>query len=283
MPQNTRQRYRSILYVPAANPRAVAKLGQLKADVIVLDLEDSALPEAKAEARQRIRSVFVADQRVQARLAVRINAGDTVHHAADLALLEQIRPEILVLPKVESAEQVRSFAASTAGEIWPMIESPLGVLNAAEIANANHRVKALMLGLEDYAKELGVRLAPDRNNVALVMQHVALAAKAMGRLAIDGVHADVKDDAGFMAAALQAKSFGYDGKSLVHPATIEACHRAFGPSAEDLAEAKATIEAFAQAKAEGKSIARLGGRMIEALHASQAQALLDEAALDEAA
>lgn len=282
MPQNSITRYRSVLYVPAANERAMSKLGQLQADVIVLDLEDSALPEAKAEARNRIRSVFVADRPVKARLAVRVNATDTVFHAADLALLEQIRPEILVLPKVESAEQVRGFAASTAGEIWPMIESPLGVLNAAEIANANHRVTALLLGLEDYAKELGVRLAADRSNVAFVMQQVAVAAKAMGRRVIDGVHANVKDDDGFTAAALQAKSFGYDGKSLIHPATIEACHRAFGPSAAEIEEAQAMVEAFAQAKAEGKSIARLGGQMIEALHAAQAQALLDQAERDAA-
>lgn len=277
MPQNVALHHRSLLYVPAANPRAMAKISQLKADVLILDLEDSALPEAKDEARNRIRSVFVSDQAVQARLAVRVNASDTRFHAADLALLEQIRPEILVLPKVESAEQVRSFAAATAGEIWAMIETPLGLVNTQEIVTANHRVTALMLGLEDYAKEMKIRLAPDRSNVALVMQQVAIVAKAFGRMAFDGVYADVKDEAGFMADARQAKSYGYDGKSLIHPGTVEACHQAFGPSAEELAEAKATVAAFAQAKAEGKSIARIGGRMIEALHAAQAQAILDQA------
>lgn len=277
MPQNEHQHHRSVLYVPAANARALAKIGQLKADVLVLDLEDSALPEAKDEARKRIRSVFVSDRKVHARLAVRVNASDTPYHAADLALLEQIRPEILVLPKVESAEQVRSFAAATAGEIWAMIESPLGLLNAEQIVTANHRVTALMLGLEDFAKEMKIRLAPDRSNVTLIMQQVAIVAKAHGRLAFDGVFADIKDEAGFMVAALQAKSYGYDGKSLVHPSTLEACHRAFAPSADELAEARATVEAYAQAKLEGKSVARLGGRMIEALHAAQAQAVLDQA------
>lgn len=270
--------FRSVLYVPAANQRAMDKIATLDADAIIIDLEDSALPDQKEAARARAKQAF--EQRPSSRpMGLRINAVDSSWIDQDLALLTSFTPDFLVLPKVEAPSDVEQVAGRFKGSIWAMIETPKGVLNASAIASANDQMQALLLGLEDLAKELAIDALQDRANLSYAMQAVVMAAKAHGLYAIDGVYKNLKDDQGFEQQCQQSRQLGYDGKSLIHPKTIEACNRCFSPSEDQIAHAKAIIEAFEHATSEGLSIATLDEQMIEALHVEQAKAALVKAGL----
>ncbi len=268
---------RSVLFLPASNPRAIEKARALPCDVAVLDLEDAVAPEAKDEARaaavEAIRAGGFAP-----RLGVRINGLDTPWGEADLAALAPTGIGLVVAPKVEDAGAVRSLAGRVPAEaaLWAMIETPGALLELPAIARAASAtpLEALMLGVNDLALGLGTGAAPDREPLKPWLAAVVAAARAHGLLAIDGVCNDFADEKGLAAECAQARLYGFDGKSLIHPSQIEPANRAFAPTPGETAQARAIVAAFAAPEAVGKGAIRVDGRMVERLHLAAAERLL---------
>lgn len=267
----TTARMRSFLYVPASNQRALEKVRGLVCDGVILDLEDAVAPTAKADARQNLRQFFSLPLGEKTVL-IRINHPAAAYYADDCALVRELKPHGIAIPKVNG---VTDLATLPELPLWPLIESPQGVLNVEAIA-AHARVAGLILGTNDLAKDLKVALAPERTALLYALSRCVLAARAFGRAVLDGVHTDLEDMQGYAAACAQGRALGFDGKTLIHPKQIDAANQAFAPSADDVAWAQRVVEAWAQ---EGhKGVIALDGQMIEALHVTQAQAVLAMAA-----
>ena len=269
---------RSVLYVPGANARAVDKARTLAADGLILDLEDAVAPAAKVEARARVLEALAAGGFGHREVAVRVNGLSTPWGADDVAAIARARPDALVLPKVESAAQVHAALAALAAAgaparlaLWCMIETPRGVLAVAEIAAASPRVSCLVAGTSDLVKDLGARHTPGRAEVLTSLALIVLAARAGGLAALDGVHLDLADDAGFEASCRQGRDLGFDGKTLIHPKTIDVANRSFAPDAAELDEARRVIAAHAAAEAAGQGVVVVDGRLVEALHVEAAR------------
>jgi len=266
---------RSVLYLPASNPRAIEKARGLNADAVILDLEDAVAPDAKAEARQAAVAALTAGG-FGARVGVRVNGLDTPWGADDLAALAGLNPDFVVAPKIESADGVHEVAARLPGDValWIMIETPLSVLRLDQIAGAGAPLAALMLGINDLGERMNLVLDAEREPLKPWLAAVVAAARGHGLLAIDGV-VNATDDADRLEAECrQGRAFGFDGKSLIHPAQIAAANAAFSPSAEEVARAREVVVAFAAADAEGKGAIRVGYRMVERLHLDAAHRLL---------
>ncbi len=269
---------RSVLFVPASNPRAVEKARTLACDAVILDLEDSVAPEMKAAARDAALAAAAAgfgDREV----VIRCNGLDTPWGGDDLAAAALAGPHAVLAPKARSAADVAALerALSAAPErtrLWLMIESAEAVLNLREIAAASGRLVALVLGPNDLSLEMRLPSVPGRPALVPILSQLAVAARAHGLAALDGVYSAFEDDAGFAAECRQAADFGFDGKTLIHPRQIEPCNRAFSPSADEVAWAEAVIAAFAAPAAQGKGAIRLQGRMVERLHLVQAERTL---------
>lgn len=255
-----------MLYVPGDKPRALEKARTLPCDGIIIDLEDAVAPEAKGTARACVAEALTADYGGR-ELILRVSAADC---AEDFALAEALPIHGVLLPKVESAESVR--AAPTHHPIWCMIETPLGVLRAGEIAAAG--ADGFVAGTNDLTKELRARHVPDRVPLLTSLSLILLAARAHGLAALDGVHLGLDDPAGLENACRQGVELGFDGKTLVHPGQIEIANRVFGPSEAEVAQARAMVAAWEQARAEGKGVARIDGVMVEQLHVDEALRLL---------
>ena len=292
MPSSTRPR-RSALYIPGANARALAKGRTLPADMLILDLEDAVAPEAKDTARDAIVSAVSEGGYGGREILVRVNGPETERGMADLAAMAETGVgagvDGVLLPKVESAQAVRDVEAALNARgapadlaLWCMIETPLGVLRAQEIAAATPRLAGLVMGTSDLVKDLNCLHTPDRAPLLTSLSLAILAARAHGLAILDGVHLDLMDDAGFDAACRQGRALGFDGKTLIHPKTIAAANAAFGPSEANLAEARRVVATFETAAAEGKGVALLDGKLVEALHAEDARRLLRLAAMIEA-
>lgn len=276
---------RSVLYMPASNARALEKARGLEADALILDLEDAVAPGAKEEARALALAALRAGGYGRRELALRVNAAGTPWGAADLAAAARSGAHAVVLPKVESAEAVRAAEAELRGHgapaelaLWVMVETPRGVLRVAEIAGATPRIACLVMGTSDLVKDLRARHTPGRLEVLTSLSLTVLAARAHGLAALDGVHLDLADEAGFEAACRQGLDLGFDGKTLIHPKTIAVANRVFTPGAEELARARRIIEAHEAAAAAGKGVAVLDGRLVESLHVEDARRLLALAA-----
>ena len=274
---------RSVLYMPASKERAIEKARSLAADALILDLEDAVAPAEKGAGRDNVRQHGAAGAFGAREVVVRVNGLDTEWGAADLVAAAEAGPDAVLVPKVESAEQVAEVSsrldyhdapADTA--VWAMIETPLGVLRAPEIA-ASPRLAGLVLGTNDLVKDLRAEHTPDRQPVVTALSLALLAARAYGLACLDGVHNAFRDAAGLRAACLQARAFGFDGKTLIHPAQIAVANDAFAPSEAALAEARATVAAFDEAMARGEGVAVLDGRIIENLHVENARRLIAEA------
>ena len=266
---------RSVLYLPAANPRAIEKARGLTCDAVILDLEDAIAPAAKAEARRAAVQALKAGG-FRPRVGIRVNGLDTSWGADDLAALDGLKPAFVVAPKFESAEAVREVAARLPDGValWVMIETPLSVLRLDQIAGAGSPLAALMLGINDLGERMNLLLGPDREPLKPWLAAVVAAARGHGLLAIDGV-VNATDDADRLETECrQGRAFGFDGKSLIHPAQIAAANAAFSPSAEEIARAREVVAAFAAADAEGKGAIRVGYRMVERLHLDAAHRLL---------
>lgn len=272
---------RSVLYLPGSNERALEKARTLPADGLILDLEDAVAPEVKAVARQRVVAAVAARGFGAREVAVRVNGLDTPWYAEDLRAVARAGPDAVVVPKVGSADEVRKVerdlvaAGAPAGvAIWAMVETPAAVLGAREIASATPRLAVLVLGTNDLAKELRAEPVAGRAPLLTAMSLCLLAARAAGRVILDGVFNEVTDLAGFEAECAQGRQFGFDGKTLIHPGQIEPCNRTFAPTAAALDRSRRVIEAFEQARQQGRAVATVDGRLIENLHVEEARRLL---------
>lgn len=266
---------RSVLYLPASNPRAIEKARGLDCDVAVLDLEDAVAPEAKSNARKAAIAAAMTGG-FGPKLAVRINALDTPWAADDLDALKDAPVDLVVAPKIENEQQVKAISdvLRLDQRLWAMIETPKALVDLKDIAEAGGILSGLMLGVNDLAKELKTGSSPDREPFKPWLAAVVAHARANKLLAIDGVFNRIKDEDGFMAEAQQGRLYGFDGKSLIHPSQIAPANAAFGPSPAEVEWAQKIVAAFAAPEAAGLGVIRVDGEMVERLHLQQAQSLL---------
>jgi citrate lyase subunit beta / citryl-CoA lyase len=269
--------------MPGSNARAMEKARTLPADVLVMDLEDAVAPAAKVAARAGIAAALAAGGYGRRELLVRVNALGTEWSEGDLAAVARMPIAGVMLPKVESAATVARAASLLAAggaagrALWCMLETPLGFLRADSIAAAP-QIAALVMGTADLAKDLRATLTPDRMALITALSRGLLAARAFGHAAIDGIHPDLSDDAGFEAVCRQGRTMGFDGKSLIHPKTIAMANAIFGPAAAELDWARKVIAAYRAAEASGSGVTLLDGKLIERLHVEEAERVLALAA-----
>ncbi|TCO46759.1 HpcH/HpaI aldolase/citrate lyase family protein [Actinocrispum wychmicini] len=273
---------RSVLYMPGANDRALEKARGLPADALILDLEDAVAPDAKVDARKRV--CEAASTYGTREVAIRVNGFGTQWHADDLRAAAEAGPQAVLVPKVNSAAEVHAIedalesgGASDRTAIWVMVETPIAMLHAHDIAAASDRLSVLVMGTNDLANELRATHVPGRAPLLTGLSLCVLAARAAGKDILDGVYNDVRDIEGFEAECQQGKEFGFDGKTLIHPGQIEPCNRIFAPSPAEIAHARKVIEAFEEATREGRGVVTVDGRMIENLHVDNARRVLGDA------
>ena len=272
---------RSVLYMPGSNARALEKGRTLPADGLILDLEDAVAPDAKAEARTNIAAAVGGGGYGGREIVVRVNGLATPWGYDDLVMAATSGADAVLLPKVESADAVRQAeavlraAGSPEGQrIWCMMETPMGMLNAKEIAGASAKLGGLVMGTSDLAKDLHAAHTRDRLPMITSLGLCLLAARAYGLAILDGVHLDLSDDEGFAESCRQGRELGFDGKTLIHPKTIAACNEAFAPSPEEVAFSRRIIAAHAEAAADGKGVVVVDGKLIENLHVENARRLV---------
>lgn len=261
--------YRSVLYVPGDKPRAIEKARTLGADAILLDLEDAVAPEHKDEARENVRQALAGEWPCP--VIVRVNGIGTEWEHADREMALQVGVDGLALPKVEDAATVRDLHLRV--PIWAMIETPLGVLRAADIA-AVTGVAGLIAGANDLSRALRTRAQPGRLPLLGSLSQIVLAARAYGKVPLDAVYNDVRDAEGFAAECEQGRNLGFAGKTVIHPAQVAAANAAFGVSAEQAEQARALIAAWDTARQEGKSVATFNGALVEQMHVDEANEIL---------
>lgn len=275
--------FRSVLYIPGSKERALHKAITLPTDAIIFDLEDAVAIDEKPRARRLLADTLQAlDYGPRAKL-VRINALSSEWGAEDLDVIGCIRPEAILLPKVDSAADVEDLArrldarAETADtRIWVMMESPLGILNALEIAGAP-RMAGFIMGTNDLAKDMGLRYRADRMPLFTSLQMGLLAAKARGLVAVDGVYNAFRDGSGLKAECEQGRDMGFDGKTLIHPSQLEIANRIFAPSSDEIDTARRQIDAYDAATKRGEGVAVLDGKIVENLHIVTAKQILARA------
>ena len=270
---------RSALYMPASNPRAVAKARSLDCDVLILDLEDAVLPEAKDAARTAAVAALAEGGFGAREVVVRVNGLDTPWGHRDLEAMAEAAPEAVLVPKVTGPADVERYAAALSGApehtaLWAMIETAPVLFALDAIAGASSRLGALVMGLNDLARELGARQTPERTPFHAALSLTVAAARAHGLVALDSVHNEVEDLDSLSAACRQGAEFGFDGKSLIHPSHLAICNAAFTPAPDEVAWARAVIAAFEEPVNVGKGALRVGGRLAERLHYDQASTLL---------
>ena len=272
---------RSVLYMPAANERALEKAKAIPADALIFDLEDAVAPDAKAEARERACAMFVAGGYGNREITIRANGIGTLWHDDDLAAIAQAGPDGVVVPKVNSAADVHAIEAALERHgapdrtrIWAMLETPVAMLHAEEICGASDRLNVLVMGTNDLAKELHAQRVPSRQPLMGGLYLALLAARAADKVILDGVFNDIKDEVSFAAECSQGRQMGFDGKTLVHPSQVEPCNLAFSPEADEVELAVRIIAAFEEAEREGRGVVTVDGRMIENLHVDEARRVL---------
>ena len=280
MMKNARPR-RSILYMPGSNARALEKGRTLAADGLILDLEDAVAPEAKETARDQVRNAIKEGGYGKREVIVRVNPMDTAWGHDDLTAVATMGVDAVLLPNVESADAVHQAEdiMGTAGapdelSVWCMMETPLGMLHAEEISHASPRVGALVMGTSDLAKDLQCAHTPDRIPFMTSLGLCMLAARAAGIGILDGVHLNLDDDEGFKDSCKQGAELGFDGKTLIHPKTIDAANKIFAPSKGVIEWSEKIIAAHAEAAKEGKGIVVVDGQLIENLHVLNAERLV---------
>ncbi|MGE9809114.1 HpcH/HpaI aldolase/citrate lyase family protein [Janibacter sp. G1551] len=271
---------RSVLYMPSSNARALEKAKTLPVDALILDLEDAVAPDDKPTAREQACAAVASGEYGTRELTIRVNAIGTPWHDDDLAAAAKAGPHGVVVPKVNTADEVRQLVAAleAAGApshttLWAMIETPEAVLNVREIATASPRLAVLVMGTNDLVKELRADHVPGRAPLLTSLSLSLLAARAAGIAILDGVYNDVKDAEGFAAECQQGRDAGFDGKTLIHPGQVEVCNTTFAPSEEAVADARGILAAW-EAGA-GKGVITHNGKMIENLHVDVARRVLD--------
>ena len=277
---------RSMLYMPGSNARALEKGRTLAADALILDLEDSVAPDAKETARRQVVEALAAGGYGNREILVRVNALDSEWGRDDIAAVAKSGADAILLPKAESAAMVHDAEEIATGHgapedlaIWCMIETPLGVLHAEEIAWGSRRVGGFVIGTSDLAKDLHCLDTPGRAPFMTSLSLCILAARAHGLAILDGVHLDLSDDDGFAAACRQGLELGFDGKTLIHPKTIAAANEIFAPSAKQIDWSETIIAAHAEAVKEGKGVVVVDGKLVENLHVENARRIVELAAM----
>jgi citrate lyase subunit beta / citryl-CoA lyase len=272
---------RSVLYMPGSNARALEKARDLPADCLILDLEDAVAPEAKGQARELINSALkrgFGDREVM----VRINGLDTRWWVEDLDSIIGARPDAVLVPKISDPAQLQDLAARIVDmgtdphiRVWAMMETPLAMLNAGEIAasalDSETRLAGFVMGTNDLAKDTRARLVPGRAPMLPWLMTCVAAARAYGLDILDGVYNDLGNAEGFVEECRQARDLGFDGKTLIHPRQIEPCNESFSPSSEEVEVARKMIAAFELPENRDKGVVQIDGRMVERLHAEMAQ------------
>jgi citrate lyase subunit beta/citryl-CoA lyase len=270
---------RSVLYMPGSNQRALEKARTLPCDALILDLEDAVAPDAKPAAREAACAAARSGDYGRRELTIRINGADTEWHADDLAAACAAGPDAIVVPKVDSADAVRTLVEAMARHgapghtrLWAMLETPYAMLHAEEIAGASDRLTVLVLGTNDLVKELYAEHVPGRGPVLVGLGLALLAARATGKVVLDGVYNDVKDTDGFLAECRQGREMGFDGKTLIHPGQVAGANEAFAPSERAVDDARGILQAWEDGK--GSGVVTYNGRMVENLHVESARRTL---------
>ncbi len=274
--------HRSVLYMPGSNSRALEKAKTLPADGVILDLEDSVAPEAKESARQQVADAVKAGGFGAREVIIRVNGVDTPWHADDLSAAAHAAPDIILVPKVSSAETLEligrrllDMGTDHKTRVWAMIETPLAIFNVLSIAAAaldsETRLSGFVMGTNDLAKDTRARLVPGRTPMLPWLSMCVAAARVYGIDILDGVYNDIADTEGFVKECAQGVELGFDGKTLIHPNQIEPCNKAFSPSPAEVEQARKMIAAFDLPENKGKGVVSIDGRMVERLHADMAR------------
>jgi citrate lyase subunit beta/citryl-CoA lyase len=268
--------------MPGSNARAIEKARTLPVDAVILDLEDSVAPDGKAAARQQVADAVAAGGFGAREVVVRINGLDTEWWLDDLNAAAKAKPDAVLVPKVsvpshleDVAERLVDISADQKIRIWAMMETPLAMLNAGEIAAAARdvetRLTAFVMGTNDLAKDTRAKITPGRAPMVPWLMGCVAAARAHGVDILDGVYNDLGNAEGFARECAEARDMGFDGKTLIHPNQIGPCNAAFSPSAEEVAHARKIIAAFNLPENKDKGVVQLDGRMVERLHADMAK------------
>jgi len=269
---------RSVLYMPSSNERALEKAKTIAADAIIFDLEDAVAPDAKPTAREAAAAAVQSGEYGRRELIIRVNGIGTEWHHDDIKVAAGAGPDVVLVPKVNSAEEVyelvNALAAAGAPEktkLWAMVETPIAMLNALSIATASERLTGFVMGTNDLVKELYAEHVPGRQPVITGLGLALLAARAAGIVIIDGVYNDVKNLDGFLAEVEQGRQMGFDGKTLIHPGQVEGANEGFAPSEQAVEDARGLIEAFESSTG---GVVTYNGRMVENLHVESAKRTL---------
>jgi len=273
---------RSLLFMPGSNARALEKARNLPADGLILDLEDSVAPDAKARAREQIAHAVTAKGFGKREILIRTNGLDTSWWADDVAMAGAVEPDGILVPKVSSVEdldkigsRLKEIGAGANVKVWAMIETARAVLDADKLASRvrdpKTRLAGFVFGPNDISRETRIRMLPGRTAMIPMITHCILAAHAHGLEMLDGPYGDIGNLDGFAAECAQGRDLGFDGKTLIHPSHIDGCNAIFTPPAEDVAEARKIIAAFEQPENVSRGAIQLDGRMIERLHAEMAK------------
>ncbi|MDB5429741.1 MAG: malyl-CoA thiolesterase [Caulobacter sp.] len=272
---------RSALYMPASNAKAIEKARSLNCDTVILDLEDAVAPDAKDMARTQAVEALRAGGFGRREMVIRCNGLDTPWGADDLAAAAQAGPDAILVPKVNSADDVAAYdraiqAAPAHTRLWAMIETSHALFALKDIAEAasTSRMTAWVMGTNDLAKEMRFRQTPGREPFHAALSMSVAAARMAGLVILDGVYNGIDDEPGFEAICEQGVDFGFDGKTLIHPKQVDICNRVFSPSAGEVAWSKAVMAAFNLPENAGKGAIRVEGRMAELLHLTQARQLV---------
>ncbi len=276
---------RSVMYTPGANAKALAKALTLTADVVILDLEDSVAPDSKVAARAQVAEAVRAGGFGSHEVVIRINGLHTPWGSEDLAAAIAAQPDGILLPKVDdpgtimvAARALHDENAAAKTQLWAMMETPMAMLSAGSIAatagDPASRLEVLVMGLNDLAKEMRARLTPGRAAFLPWVAQCVAAARAHNCDIIDGVYNDIADLAGFRAECEQGRNLGFDGKTLIHPSQLDICNEVFAPSAAEVENARAIIDAFDLPENASKGVIQLKGKMVERLHADMARRTL---------
>jgi len=266
--------------MPGANTRALDKAKSLSADCLILDLEDAVAPDAKIHARENIRAALESGFGYREAI-VRINGLNTQWGLDDLKYFADAKADAILLPKVESASQIqevanllKQFNPSNTLKIWAMIETPMAIFKLPEIASSHPLLETLVMGTSDLVKDLHARHTPSRVETQVALSLSVLAARAHHLCVLDGVHLSLDDEAGLKLSCIQGRDMGFDGKTLIHPSQINFANEIFGPSPQEIDEAKQKIAAYEAAISSGAGIAVLNGKLVEELHIQDAKRIL---------
>ena len=271
---------RSVLYMPAANERALEKAKDIQADALIFDLEDAVAPDSKEVAREQACAAAASSEYGNRELTIRCNGLDTPWGRDDVLAAAAAGPAAVVIPKVdgssyldEISELLNQGGAPSSTQIWAMVETPIGILHVEEIAR-HERMSVMVMGTNDMAKELRASITADRQALLPYLAMCLLSARAAGVAILDGVYNDIKDESGFKDVCVQGAEMGFDGKTLIHPNQVAPTNEIFSPSLDELDFHRRIIEEFEAAEKDGRGVLTVDGKMIENLHVDEARRAL---------